>query len=194
MITVIWIQFVTNYNLSVPFLVNYKQTCHQWKLSHYIILKHNISKHLKERTGAVCSSAPFRFQIFSFLPRNVTLYVFFFFNFCSLCLNFKLSPFTFVSTFAPFPPLEGSHAPPTSSGCVPRQRWNYVGIMQRRELFSNKNYSPRRELCRSDRHWVIRLTRWLASRQHLNWQRQAIFQVSLLQPAQCLSWADHKTK
>ena len=129
--------------------MHYKLNCHQRKLSHYIILQHNISKHLKERSGAVClfcPSAPFRFQIFLILRQNFTFYVFFFFNFCSLCLNFKLSPFTFVSTFAPFPPLEGSHAPPTSSGCVPRQRWNYVGIMQ------GGNYSQTRIILRAENY------------------------------------------
>ena len=37
------------------------------------------------------------------------------------------------------------------------QRWSYVGIMRKRLLFSNKNYSPVRadqELCRFG-HWVI---------------------------------------
>ena len=146
MITVIWIQFVTNYNLSVPFLVNYKQTCHQWKLSHYIILKHNISKHLKERTGAVCSSAPFRFQIFLILRQNFTFYVFFFFNFCSLCLNFKLSPFTFVSTFAPFPPSKvPMPLPPLLVACLAS-----VGITW--ELCKGGNYSQTRIILRAENY------------------------------------------
>ena len=71
---------------------------------------------------------------------------------CFLCLNLFPS-FLFTKNF----PLKSSHALPTSSGCVPRQRWNYVGIMRARIILKQESFSALRigrELCRSD-HWVI---------------------------------------
>ena len=65
-------------------------------------------------------------------------------NLCSLYLCFKLSPFLLFSTFALFPRVPIMLLPPLLVACLAR-----VGITWElckwRELFSNKNYSPRVE-------------------------------------------------
>ena len=69
-----------------------------------------------------------------------------FFNFCSLCLKFKLSPFTFVSTFAPFPPSKvPMPLPPLLVACLAS-----VGITW--ELCKGGNYSQTRIILRAENY------------------------------------------